>query len=273
MATDNRNSRDLAITEGRYALVLDRTKGHVETLTGPYKSSLADTQTPILFAQDTKSGYKECDSPQDAVQPYIIAKQGQYAILYNPSKETGQEKDYPPKGKGSLPANLDIGNAVNITGPITFALWWQQQAEVIDSHQLKSNQFLLVEVTNETQAKLNWKKAEIKPALLGDGSNAVVNKDPESIFTLDPTKFTLGQRIIVRGVEISSFIPPTGMRVVPDPKTKNYVREAATLESQQYCVLRSENGKKRYCQGPAVVFPTATETFVEENNSRVFRCI
>jgi len=266
---DNRNSRDLAITEGRFALVLDRTKGHVETLTGPYKSSLADTQTPILFAGDSKTGYKECDSPQDAVQPYIVAKQGQYAVLYNPSKETGAEKDFPPKGKGSLPSTLDIGNAVNITGPITFALWWQQQAEVIDSHQLKSNQFLLVEVTNEAQAKANWKKAEIKPAQ--DGTPVTTNKDPESIFGLDPSKFTLGQRIIVRGVEISSFIPPTGMRVVP--VGKSYVREAATLESQQYCVLRSENGKKRYCQGPAVVFPTATEEFVEDKGNRIFHCI
>lgn len=273
MANDNRNSRDLAITEGRYALVLDRTKGYVETLTGPYKSSLADTQTPIIFAPDVKSGYKECDIPQDAVQAYIVAKQGQYAILFNPSKENSPDKDFPPKGKGSLPSSLDIGNAVNITGPITFALWWQQQAEVIDSHQLKSNQFLLVEVTNETQARGNWKKAEIKPAINPDEPKVVENKDPDSIFNLDPAKFTLGQRIIVRGVEISSFIPPTGMRVVPDPKTKTYVREAATLESQQYCVLRSENGKKRYCQGPAVVFPTSTETFVEENNSRIFRCI
>lgn len=269
---DNRNSRDLAITEGRFALVLDRTKGHVETLTGPYKSSLADTQTPIVYEPGSKTGYRECESPQEAVQPYIVAKQGQYAVLYNPSRETGSEKDFPPKGKGSLPSMLDIGNTVNITGPLTFALWWQQQAEVIDAHQLKSNQFLLVEVTNEAQAKSNWKKAEIKPALTEDGSSLPVNRDPESIFNLDPAKFTLGQRIIVRGVEISSFIPPTGMRVVPDTD-RSFVREAATLESQQYCVLRSENGKKRYCQGPAVVFPTATETFVEENNNRVFRCI
>lgn len=269
MADNNRNSRDLAITEGRFALVLDRTKGHVETLTGPYKSSLADTQTPIVFSPEARTGYRECESPQEAVQPYVVAKQGQYAVLYNPSKETGTEKDYPPKGKGSLPSTLDIGNAVNITGPITFALWWQQQAEVIDSHQLKSNQFLLVEVTNEAQAKANWKKAEIKPAQ--DGTP--VHKDNESIFNLDPTKFTLGQRIIVRGVEISSFIPPTGMRVVQDPNTILYVREAATLESQQYCVLRSENGKKRYCQGPAVVFPTATEEFVQDKGNRIFRCI
>jgi major vault protein len=272
MADNNRNSRDLAITEGRYALVLDRTKGHVETLTGPHKSSLADTQTPIIFSPDSKAGYYECDTPQDAVQAYVVAKQGQYAVLYNPSKENGSEKDFPPKGKGSSPSILDIGNVINITGPVSFALWWQQQAEVIDSHKLKSNQFLLVEVTNEDQAKANWKKAEIKPALAEDGSTVAVTKDPESIYSLDPNKFTLGQRIIVRGVEISSFIPPTGMRVVPDAN-KSYVREAATLESQQYCVLRSENGKKRYCQGPAVVFPTATETFIEENGNRIFRCI
>ena len=264
---DNRNSRDLAITPGRFALVLDRTKGHVETLTGPYKSSLADTQAPVRFSPDAKSGYLECDSPQDAVQPYVTAGQGQYVILSNPSKD-GSDKSYPPEGKGEQPPPLQIGNVVNIPGPVSFALWWQQRVEVVDGHQLRSNQYVVVEVANEAQAKENWAKAVFKTA--ADASQDKVS----SIANLDHNKFTMGQRIIIRGDEISFFIPPTGLRVVKDPKTCQYVREAVTLESQQYCVLLNEDGNKRYVQGPDVVFPIATETFVEgRDGHKIFKCI
>jgi hypothetical protein len=62
MAID-RNSRDLAITPGRFALVLDRTKGYVETLTGPFKSSLADTQTPVKPEPGSETGYREFEPP------------------------------------------------------------------------------------------------------------------------------------------------------------------------------------------------------------------
>jgi hypothetical protein len=41
------------------------------------------------------------------------------------------------------------------------------------------------------------------------------------------------------------------------------VRDAVTLERLEYCILLDENGNKRFIQGPAVVFPAPTETFVE----------
>jgi len=266
---DNRNSRDLAITTGRFALVLDRTKGHVETLTGPYKSSLADTQAPVRFAPENPTGYVECESPQQAVQPYVTAAQGQYVVLFNPANTTkAADKQYPPEGKPEQPPPLQIGHVVNIPGPVTFALWWQQKVEVIDGHQLRSNQYLVCEVTDEAEAKANWKKAIFKAT--SEGENA---GDKIAIKNLDIAKFTMGQRIVIRGDEISFFIPPTGIRVVRDSRSK-YVREAVTLESQQYCVLLSESGTKRYLQGPAVVFPTETESFIEgSDSSRIFKCI
>jgi len=252
-------------------MVLDRTKGYVETLTGPFKSSLADTQTPVCPDSRVQTGYREIEPPfQEAVQPYVVARQGQYIMLSNPAKE-GQDKTHPEEGKGSQPPMLEIGNVVNIPGPVTFALWWQQVVDVIDGHQLRSNQYLLVEVTNEKQARDTWKKAVVLAAVPADDAA----KTGGGIESLDPSKFTMGQRIIIRGAEISFFIPPTGMRVVKDPKTNAFVREAVTLESQQYCVLLDENGKKRYVKGPDVVFPVATENFVEEKKTgaRVFKCI
>jgi major vault protein len=79
-------------------------------------------------------------------------------------------------------------------------------------------------------------------------------------------EFTMGQLTIIKGTEVSFYIPPTGVEVVPDPQTHHFVREAATLERLEYCILLDENGEKRYVQGPAVVFPEPTETFVEDNS-------
>ncbi|WP_434415830.1 hypothetical protein [Nannocystis pusilla] len=51
------------------------------------------------------------------------------------------------------------------------------------------------------------------------------------------------------------------------------MREAITLERLEYCILLDENGNKRYIQGPAVVFPQPTETFVAMRGARKFRAI
>jgi hypothetical protein len=51
------------------------------------------------------------------------------------------------------------------------------------------------------------------------------------------------------------------------------VREAVTLERLEYCILLDEDGNKRFIQGPAVVFPKPTESFVEKAGARKFRAI
>jgi major vault protein len=52
------------------------------------------------------------------------------------------------------------------------------------------------------------------------------------------------------------------------------VREAVTLERLEYCILKDEDGNKRYCHGPEVVFPKPTESFVTSpKGGFVFRAI
>jgi len=63
-----------------------------------------------------------------------------------------------------------------------------------------------------------------------------------------------------------------GIEVVAD-ESGHYVREAVTLERLEYCILLDEEGNKRFIQGPAVVLPRPTETFVERSGSRKFRAI
>ena len=150
-----------------------------------------------------------------------------------------------------------------------FALWPGQEAEVIRGHQLRSNEYLIGRVYNEEEARVNASKARIVRANT-DGDEATV-KAPE---LFDAKNLTVGQLIIIPGTQVSFYIPPTGISVLPiDGNLKKYVREAITLEQLEYCVLLDENGKKRFERGPKVVFPTATENFMVKDGKNKFRAI
>ena len=82
----------------------------------------------------------------------------------------------------------------------------------------------------------------------------------------------MGNLLVIRGTQVSFYIPPTGVEVVPDVDA-NYVREAVTLERLEYCILLDENGSKRFIVGPDVVFPKPTEVIVRMRGARKFRAI
>lgn len=88
-----------------------------------------------------------------------IAAEGFYVILRNPAKAN----KHPDEGSAQPSAELEIGRAIIVPGPATFALWPGQAADVIEGHHLRSNQYLLVRVYNEDEARKNWSKAVVKP--------------------------------------------------------------------------------------------------------------
>lgn len=88
-------------------------------------------------------------------------------------------------------------------------------------------------------------------------------------------KYYAGQLLVIKGTEVSFYMPPTGIEVIAVGGTGDtYVREAVTLERLEYAILKDEDGEKRYVHGPAVVFPKPTETFVETpNGGNIFRAL
>ncbi|MEE1235479.1 MAG: hypothetical protein UHS50_07335, partial [Bacteroidaceae bacterium] len=85
-----------------------------------------------------------------------------------------------------------------------------------------------------------------------------------------------GQILVNKGTEVSFYIPPTGIEVIAinNDDRKGYVREAVTLERLEYCILKDEDGNKRYVHGPEVVFPEPTETFVTSpKGGFIFRAV
>jgi major vault protein len=254
---DRQSKRDLVLAPSEYAYMQDVTKGIVKTYTGPTVINPTAQERPVVFRPETKR-FEPC-SLEQAVQQIAIAPEGYYLILKNPSTKA----DHPPSG-GVYPApDLEVGRKINITGPCSFALWPGQIVKLVQGHHLRSNQYVLVRVYNEDEARKNWGKAVIKPAV--DGGSA-----PEAARA--PADLTVGKLLIIKGTDVSFYIPPTGVGVVPD-ENGSYVRDALTLERLEYCILVDQNGKKRYERGPQVVFPEPTETFIQRENHRKFRAL
>ena len=248
--------KDLVLSINEYAYVLDRTKGNVSCWVGPAKTSLSTSDELVNFNERTNK-FEPCGYEQ-AIHLFTTAPENWYVILKNPAAND----KHPNVGTAnSLPDKIDIGRKVNIQGPVTFALYPGQMAKVIRGHALRSNQYLLARVY------------EAKSANASEGE--MLDADGNKIETKNKN-YVNGQILVIKGTEVSFYIPPTGIEVIAieNKNDKGYVREAVTLERLEYCILKDEDGNKRYVHGPEVVFPEPTETFVESpNGSYIFRAI
>ncbi len=251
---DNSRERDLVLAPNEYAFISDQTKGNINVYVGPYKTSLANTDQPVFFDESSKR-FERCGLEQ-ATRIFATAPEGWYITLKNPAGDDAQPKN----GTVNNLPSLQVGHKINLPGPVSFGLWPGQMVRVLKGHHLRSNQYLLVRVYDEASARSNWEQGVMK---LQAGSSEDVPVATESTLNL-------GQEMIIKGTEVSFYIPPTGIEVVRDNQGR-HVREAVTLERLEYCILLDEDGNKRYIQGPDVVFPEPTERFVERKVKGVRR--
>ena len=112
---------------------------------------------------------------------------------------------------------------------------------------------LIVRIYNDEEAKKNWSKAVLKTKTPDAEEEAEEGKAAvtKSVEELD---LTMGKLLIVKGTDVSFYIPPTGAEVLEDPNTGEYVRQAVTLERLEFCILIDEDGNKRYERGPPSSF-------------------
>ena len=246
--------KDLVLSINEYAYVLDETKGHVVCWVGPSKTSLSNSDKLVRF--DTKSkSFVKCGY-SEVVNLFATAPENWYIILKNPV----EGNKHPTPGANNLPDNVHIGRKVNLRGPVSFALYPGQMAKVVKGHALRSNQYLLARVYEAESA------SQSQGEMLDAEGNKIETKNT----------YVNGQILVIKGTEVSFYIPPTGIEVIPvnNDDRKGYVREAVTLERLEYCILKDEDGNKRYVHGPEVVFPKPTETFVTSpKGGYIFRAI
>ena len=248
--------KDLVLSSNEYAYVLDQTKGFISCLVGPTKMSLSQSDSLVTFNTHTKK-FEQC-SYSEAIKLLTICPENWYCILKNPAKDNRHPT---PGSSNVLPDAMEIGKKINIIGPVSFALYPGQMAKVVRGHALRSNQYLLARVYEANAA--NNSQGEVR------------NAEGELIET-KKTNYVNGQILVIKGTEVSFYIPPTGIEVIPiDNYDENgYIREAVTLERLEYCILKDEDGNKRYVHGPQVVFPEPTETFVTSpKGGFIFRAV
>ncbi|MEQ9498874.1 MAG: hypothetical protein RIT81_18490 [Deltaproteobacteria bacterium] len=254
-----RKKTDLVLSNGEYAFTQDATTGAVKVLTGPTVVNVTGQEYPVVYQPDA-GGFEPVDL-EDAAQKSPLAAQGFYVELINPSENSA----HPHEGSKESAPHLLMGQRVNIPGPTTFSLWPQQRAKVIEGHHLRSNQYILGRVYDEEAAKANWQKAVMKVAARADETEEAT--DPKGTITeLTEEDLSVGKLFVIKGTEVSFYIPPTGVEVVPDDDG-NFVRDALTLERLQYCILVDENGDKDYQRGPKVVFPKPTQRFFTDGRT------
>jgi major vault protein len=263
MSNGGTRERDLVLAPNEFAFISDQTKGNINAYVGPYKTSLANTDQPVAFNERTKR-FEDC-SLEESTQLFPTAPEGWYVVLKNPACDGTNPKTGTVNGLH----DLEVGHKVNIPGPKSFALWPGQMVRIVKGHHLRSNQYLVVRVYDEESAKQNWGKAVIKPQIVAPED---ADASPKPISDLDQPELTMGKQLVIKGTDVSFYIPPTGVEIVRDGSDQ-YVREAVTLERLEYCILLDEDGNKRFITGPAVVFPEPTETFVERGLQRKFKAI
>ena len=104
--------RDLVLAPNEFAFISDQTKGNINVYVGPYKTSLANTDQPVLFEQHSKC-FEDC-SLEESKHLFPTAPKGWYVVIKNPSAD-----HTPPKtGTVSNLMELKVGHKVNIPGPI-----------------------------------------------------------------------------------------------------------------------------------------------------------
>lgn len=279
MADDRGRDGDMVLAPNEYMYVSDQTKGNVDVFVGPTKQSLSNTDQPVRFDDRTKR-FVPVDR-DNAKQVAKTAPEGWYIVLKNPANN-GKQPQSGQQGKLSS-SDLDVGKKVIIPGPASFCLWPGQMAKILKGHHLRSNQYLLVRVYDEEEARKNWSQAVIKAAApSNEGMDPQSPQDPSKDLPVTlpiAENLTMGQVLVIKGTDVSFYIPPTGIEVIPDKDVTDddgnavLVREAVTLERLEYCLLMDESGNKRYERGPMVVFPKPTEVFVENEGARKFEAI
>ena len=241
--------RDLVLSTNEFCFLQSKTNGAIKTYTGPITMTISAQESLVVFNPKTKR-FEETQDFERARQVFVSAPEGWYVVLKNPA----EDNSHPEAAKAVNSANLQIGHKINIPGPCSFSLFPGQMTRVIRGHRLRSNQYLLARVYDADAARTGSKNATMIDA---EGNEVKVKEDD----------YFVGQLLVIKGTEVSFYIPPTGIEVIPINSKNgegagNYVREAVTLERLEYAILKDEDGEKRYIHGPAVVFPKPTETFV-----------
>ena len=187
MTERDARERDILVAANEYAYVQDLTKGDIVLYVGPTKISLSNTER-IVELKGARFIPVRADDPSFGVNAFVTATSSQYIVLENPARDLAARA---LRGSNAS-VELLVGRKIVVPGPATFPLWPGQNARVINGHPLREDEYLVVRYYDH------------------------VEDDPHPI----------GSEIVVRGSDVSFYVPRTGLEVLPSDPHGNYVRRA-----------------------------------------------
>ena len=213
----NPQQRDIVLSPNEYLFVQSNTNGIIKTYAGPITITISAQDSIVKFNGKSKK-FEATNNVQEAKGLFVTPPENWYAILKNPAKNN----ESPEGGKANTSPELQVGRKVNIRGPVSFALYPGQMAKVVKGHTLRSNQYLLARVYDAEAANQNQGKVY-------DAEGKEVENTTTNCIN--------GQILVIKGTEISFYIPPTVIEVIPiNEKNGEYVRDAVTLERLEYVI-------------------------------------
>ncbi|HEY8079732.1 MAG TPA: hypothetical protein VIF62_36630 [Labilithrix sp.] len=186
MTERDARERDILVAANEYAYVQDLTKGDIVLYVGPTKISLSNTERIVELRADRFVPVR-VDDPSFGVCTFVTASSAQYIVLENPVKSA----DARPLRGSNASVELHVGRKIVVPGPATFPLWPGQRARVIDGHRLREDEYVVVRYDD----------------------------------TIDGDPHPIGAEVVVRGSDVSFYVPRTGLEVVPATEG-TYVRKA-----------------------------------------------
>lgn len=211
------------LTSGQFAWAISKKSGHFSVIIGPDPMDATDDELFVVPSRMDPTKVETADSPAGAIQNFVLIKPGEYAVIHNPTESYTDDHPNGPyaKGRGEVKP-LKHGTKRVVTSGY-FPVWPGQNIEVRELHTLSSNQYLMAVVESENiddkapYFGITMRCASIKKAVIEDKSTS----DTETPLAEVETKLKLGQRIIIPGNVTPTYIPPSGIEIVPE--TKSYV--------------------------------------------------
>lgn len=267
-----REDQGVVLKPGQFVHTWDKSSGEVNVHVGPCPSI-----SEVLVLLDKKGEFIEVKRDEGGIQNFIKAVTGQYIALENPAV---QKKEF--KAGKNQPVELKTGKTVNTPGPFYQPLWPGQVVSVIDGHKLAYDEYLIVRVYDEVEEGKEEVQAAVResddPGKDPDKEKKDIKEKVEKVEKVISLKGKpIGYMTVIKGKDVSFYIPPTGVEVVKDDK-ENYVRKAVVLSDMEFCAIRDEKGVIHYHRGPGVVFPNnayaafvINEKAVRGQDNRIFK--
>ena len=235
--------RDLVLPPGSYAYMQDVTKGVVKTYTRPD----GDQPDRAGAAGRVRRGVRTCSRRARSRRRCSRSRSPPRATTS--SCATRREGRASRRGqRASERRSSSIGRKINITGPCAFALWPGQMVELVAGPP---------PALEPVPARPRLQRGRGAQELGQGGRQAGRRRRrARSRSSRAPPDLTVGKQLIIKGTEVSFYIPPTGVEVVRDEQEQLRAR-GAHARAPRVRILVDQNGKKRYERGPQVVFPRA----------------